>query len=97
MYPPVWREAHLTGDVIVVVTVTAGRVVGTHVRSGEPHLLTSTISNLKTWRFADVVNGSFTVTYHYEISGKQSDTVTNPKIEMLPSLRGDVFSFGTYS
>ena len=29
---------------------------------------------------------SFPVTYTYEIAGEQSETLTNPRIEMLPSL-----------
>jgi hypothetical protein len=29
---------------------------------------------------------TFTVTYTYEISGKESDDLTNSKVEMLPSL-----------
>jgi hypothetical protein len=85
-YPPIWRTAHLSGKVIVLVTVKDGRVVGTDATSGEPHLQLPTITNLKTWRFADDVNGTFTVTYTYAISGDETDAPTNPKVEMLPSL-----------
>lgn len=45
-----------------------------------------TVANLKTWRFADDVNGTFTVTYTYVIAGDETDSVTNPTVEMLPSL-----------
>jgi len=86
MYPPIWRTAHLTGKVVVSVTVKAGRVAATDVKSGEPHLEGTTTQNLKTWRFADDVNGTFTVTFSYVISGDETDGPTNPVVEMLPSL-----------
>jgi len=86
MYPPIWRTAHLSGRVVVRVTVKAGRVVDTDVKSGESHLQVPTVSNLKTWRFGADVNGTFTVTYTYAISGEESAGPRNPKVEMLPSL-----------
>jgi hypothetical protein len=86
MYPPIWRLAHLTGKVVVLVTVKSGNVVGTDVKSGEPHLQMPTITNLQTWRFDDRVNGIFTVTYTYAISGEESNGATNPKVELLPTL-----------
>lgn len=86
MYPPIWQTAHLSGRVVVRVTIKAGRVVGTDVKSGEPHLQVPTVSNLRTWRFASDVSGTFTVTYTYVISGVESVGPTNPTVEMLPSL-----------
>lgn len=86
IYPPVWRTARLTGQVVVIVTVKEGRVVETEVKSGEPHLQVPTVSNLKTWRFDETVNGQFTVTYTYQISGVPVDGPSNPKVEVLPSL-----------
>lgn len=86
MYPPIWRSAHLTGKVVVRVTVKNGRVVETAIQSGESHLQVPTITNLKTWRFDDRVSTTFTVTYTYEIAGEPTDSPVNPTIEMLPSL-----------
>jgi hypothetical protein len=86
MYPPIWRLAHVTGKVVVLVTVKDGSVVGTDVKSGEPHLQTPAITNLRTWHFDDRVNGTFTVTYTYSISGEETSGATNPKVELLPSL-----------
>jgi hypothetical protein len=86
MYPPIWVLTHLSGKVIVLVTVKDGRVVGTDVKSGEVHLQGSTISNLKTWHFDERVNSTFTVTYTYTILGEESDNPTNPRTEILPSL-----------
>jgi TonB family protein len=89
VYPPIAKAAHITGKVIVRVTVKDGLVVQTDVLSkpsGQRFLETPTVENLKTWHFAADVAGTFTVTYTYEISGKESDDLTNPKVEMLPSL-----------
>jgi hypothetical protein len=85
-YPAIAETAHLTGKVVVQVTVEGGRVVKTDVKSGNRYLESPTVLNLKTWRFAAEVNKTFTVTYTYEISGEESDDPMNPKVEMLPSL-----------
>jgi hypothetical protein len=68
------------------VTVSGGKVTGTEVKSGPRLLEGCTVTNLKTWRFADNVNGTFPVTYTYAISGDETDNPTNPRVEMLPSL-----------
>jgi outer membrane biosynthesis protein TonB len=91
MYPPIAKAAHVTGKVIVRMTVKDGAVVKTDVLSkldpsGQRFLETPTIENLRTWRFAADVNGVFTVTYTYDISGTEADEPTNNKIAMLPSL-----------
>jgi hypothetical protein len=92
MYPPIARAAHITGKVIVQATVKSGRVVKTEVLSkadvaaGQRYLESPTVENLKTWRFAADVTGTFTVNYTYEISGTQIEEPTNAQVEMLPSL-----------
>jgi Gram-negative bacterial TonB protein C-terminal len=92
VYPPIAKAARVTGKVIVKVTVKNGMVVQTNVlsrpdvASRQQFLDAPTVENLKTWRFAADVSGTFTVIYTYEISGKESDDLTNSKVEMLPSL-----------
>ncbi len=92
MYPPIARAAHITGKVILRATVKSGLVVKTEVLStadvakGQRFLESPTVENLKTWRFAPDVTGTFTVSYTYEISGAETDEPTNASIEMLPSL-----------
>jgi hypothetical protein len=92
MYPPIAKFSHVTGKVVVKVTVKDGLLVQTEVlskpavASGGRLLESSTVENLKTWRFAADVTGAFTVTYTYEISGTETDEPTNAKVEMLPSL-----------
>ena len=86
VYPPIGRAASVTGKVIVEITVTGGKVTGTDVKSGARMLAGGTVANLQTWRFASDVNGKFTVTYTYAISGEATDSPVNPVVEMLPSL-----------
>jgi hypothetical protein len=91
MYPPIAKAAHVTGKVILRVTVKEGLVAKTDVLSkldpsGQRFLETSTVENLKTWRFASDVNGVFTVTYTYTISGTETEEPTNAKVAILPSL-----------
>jgi hypothetical protein len=84
MYPPIAKAAHITGKVVVRVTVKDGLVVKTDVRSGQRFLESPTVENLKTWRFAADVTGEYTMTYTYEISGEASEQPTNAKVEILP-------------
>ena len=91
VYPPIAKAAHVTGKVIVRVTIKDGLVVKTDVLSkldpsGQRFLETPTVENLKTWHFAAHVTGAFTLTYTYEISGEESEQPTNARVEMLPSL-----------
>lgn len=92
MYPPIAKAAHITGTVVVRVTVKDGLVVKADVlskpdvRSGQRFLESPTVENLKTWRFAADVTGEYTMTYTYEISGKESEQPTNARVEILPSL-----------
>ncbi len=91
-YPPIAKAAHVTGKVIVRVTVKDGLMVQTDVlsqpavASGGRLLVSPTLENLKTWRFAAGVTGAFTVTYTYEISGTETEEPTNARVEMLPTL-----------
>ena len=91
MYPPIAKAARVTGKVIVRVSVKDGLVATTDVLSkldpsGQRFLETPTVENLKTWRFASDVNGVFTVTYTYTISGTETEEPTNAKVAILPSL-----------
>jgi hypothetical protein len=85
-YPPIGLAAHITGKVVVRVTVKGGQVVGTDVVFGARFLQGPTLLNLKTWQFATDEDCTFTVTYTYKISGVPADYPTNPQVEMLPSL-----------
>jgi hypothetical protein len=91
-YPPIAKAAHVTGKVIVRVSVEHGKVVKTDilskqdVASGQRLLESPTVENLKTWHFAAEVTSEFTVTYTYAISGAETDEPTNAKVDMLPSL-----------
>ena len=85
-YPPIARAAHITGKVVVNITVNAGKVTNTKVKSGNHFLALGTVANLNTWRFQNDVYGTFTITYTYSISGGESLSPTNPHVEILPSL-----------
>lgn len=91
VYPPIARAARVTGQVTVKVTVKSGAVVRVEVLSKlSPAVLRflepPTSENIKTWRFAVDVSGEFPVTYTYSIAGEETDVLTNPTVEILPSL-----------
>jgi hypothetical protein len=92
VYPPIGRAASVTGALIVAATISGGKVTNIDVKSGARLLVGGTVANLKTWRFADDVNGTLTVTYTYAISGEETDSLMNPTVEMLPSLDVNITS-----
>ena len=47
-----------------------------------PYLVNPSLQNVKTWEFAAVDSGEFTVTFIYEIEGEETIFVENPKVEM---------------
>lgn len=85
-YPAIARVAHITGKVVVDITVNGGKVVKAEAKSGTHYLVIGALSNLNTWRFDDHVYGTFTITYTYSIAGEETSVPTNPAIEVLPSL-----------
>jgi TonB family protein len=91
MYPPIAKAAHITGKVIVRVTVKNGSVAQADILSkldpsGQRFLEVPTVANLKTWHFAAEVSTEFIVTFTYKITGEATDAPTNDRVEMLPSL-----------
>jgi len=90
----------VTGRVTVRVTIENGKLVKTEVvdaevrnrsqmllpKTGSLWLTAPTEENLKSWRFDSSVKDAFVVNYDYEISGTETDSPTNPKVEILPSL-----------
>jgi TonB family protein len=52
-YPPIAKQMHITGTVVVIVTVDAtGKVIKAESTSGNKLLATSAIDAVKQWKFA---------------------------------------------
>lgn len=85
-YPDVWRAGHLMGKVVAVVTVKYGRVIRVERVAGNSHLFDTTRRNIETWKFSGDSDAVVTVTFTYEIAGEESEELTNPQVEMLPTL-----------
>lgn len=100
MYSPIAKAAHLTGKISVRLTVKDGRVVKTEIvgenvrnrsqevmsETGAKWLSMPTIENVKSWRFDTSVNTTFVVNYTYAFAGTATDNLTNPRVEISPSL-----------
>jgi hypothetical protein len=84
MYPLNARISHISGTVEVQVTVKAGSVVDTTVKSGQPLLAKVTTDNIKSWSFESDVNETFTTKFIYQIEDVRTGRAhnTNPTIEM---------------
>lgn len=88
LYPRLARTAHISGTVLILITVERGAVVETEVKSSSsPHLTRATIANIKTWQFESEDRTNFLVKYVYEIKGKRTPVPENPRLELdLPRL-----------
>ena len=99
MYPPIAKEAHITGWLKIQITIRKGSIVKTEVLSTEARddrghvfkegvqcLTTPTLTNLRSWQFDPDSSGTFVVTYRYNIEGTATDTPTMPRIDISPDL-----------
>lgn len=87
-YPPIAKTARISGKVQVQVTVKDGTVTETKLLSSTTLLLvTATMDNIKTWRFAGTTSSTFSTTFVYEIEKGETSEPVNPTIELhLPTL-----------
>ena len=60
VYPRLAHMARIEGKVKVRFTVKGGEVETTELQSGHPLLAPATITNIKSWRFGQQVNGVLT-------------------------------------
>ena len=68
LYPPLARQARITGDVVLIVDIASdGRVSVTMRRSGHPLLLQAAEDNVKTWRFQNGEEQEMEITYHFRL------------------------------
>ena len=87
LYPALAKTARVSGSVQVQVTVKDGEVTETEAISGHPLLVSPTIKNIKTWKFVETVNATFTTTFEYRLEQAEAPEPANPKIELeLPTL-----------
>ncbi len=77
IYPPLARQARISGDVRIRVTTDGLAVTGTSVIEGHAMLKTAAEENLRSWKFAPHEATSFVVTFRYKFSGEE-------KCEFLP-------------
>lgn len=75
LYPRKARQAHVSGDVRVEVTVRGGKV-STTILSGDRLLADDAIANLATWVFAPDAEGTFTTTFSYRFDDLPSTTAS---------------------
>lgn len=87
IYPPIPRSARMAGTVEIVVTVERGDVVRADPKSSAHQtLVDAAVANVKTWKFSNDTNGTFTTRYVYVLE-PETTAVENPRIELqLPQL-----------
>jgi len=72
----------LSGEVVVEVTVKSGRVVEAKVKSGDRMLYESVVENVKTWRFDDNVDTTFTTTFSFLLELRKLGSDRNARLEL---------------
>lgn len=85
-YPQMAWNVGITGDVVLDVTVTDGRVSKAEVRSGDRMLSDEAVRNVQTWQFAPATNATFTTTFTYDVEHRLTGADRAPRIELrLPT------------
>jgi TonB family protein len=85
-YPYGARLAGLEGEVQVEVTLKEGKVVATHVISGDRALAAAAVENIKTWTFSTDANQRFTTRFLYVLE-RRFGKLNSQKIELdVPTL-----------
>ena len=78
IYPPIARTAHIQGEVLVKVITDGESVLTAEAEAGNPLLRKSAEDNIRTWKFAAHVPGTFHVTFRYRfLSGNQEVAFLN--------------------
>jgi len=81
-YPAMAWNAGISGSVTIEVTVTAGEVSATVVKSGDRMLSGEAVKNVKTWQFAPGTNATFTATFVYDLEQRSTGASSAPRIEL---------------
>jgi TonB family protein len=89
LYPAVAVAARLSGTVRVKFRVSKGSVVSTETDSSAHAILVNAAEkNAKTWQFGPDIDGSFELTYVYQLEAVETSLPENPRIEMrLPIIK----------
>jgi len=86
-YPPVAWTAHVTGTVLLEITVAHGSVVTVHlIGSPSLSLAAPSVKNVRTWKFDPRASGIIHVSYTYRIKGAVTEVPASPRVDLdLPA------------
>lgn len=86
LYPDIARNAQISGEVIVEVTIKGGRAAATAVKSGDRALAQAALKNIATWRFDEKVEATFTTRFEFILELRKTGADRNTRLELsLPS------------
>jgi len=80
-YPELARRAGISGEVVVEVTIKAGRVAATAVTSGDRMLARAVLRNIETWRFGDDVEAKFTTIFVFVLELRRTGDDRNTRVD----------------
>ena len=80
-YPELARWAGISGEVVVDVTIKAGRVAATAVTSGDRMLARAVLRNIETWRFSDDVEAKFTTIFIFVLELRRTGEDRNTRVD----------------
>jgi TonB family protein len=86
IYPPVARQARISGDAVLVAHIDSDGSVSIPIRkSGHPLLLQSAEDNLKSWKFQTGESQEMEITYHFKLRDQASDSAQTECVFDLPN------------
>jgi Gram-negative bacterial TonB protein C-terminal len=73
VYPPLARQTHISGDVVLKITTDGNSATDTVLVKGHPLLYEAAAANVRTWKFTDHAPSTFLVTFRYELHSPHGD------------------------
>lgn len=91
-YPSFALLLNYEGNVLVLLTVQNGKVVGAKLQFGDALLAREALANARTWQFKECVNQEFTVRYRFRLEQRNEGTHTNLRYELSLPYEVSVFA-----
>lgn len=91
-YPKFALLLSYEGNVLVLLSVQNGKVVGAKLQFGDALLAGEALANARSWQFSEDVNQEFTVRYRFRLEQRDEGTNTNLRYELNLPYEVSVFA-----
>lgn len=89
-YPPLARQARITGQVHLRLTTNGHAVTDVTVVDGHPLLVQAAVDSARTWKFVEHVPGTFDVTFNFRLPADETFLQQPGIIEVVAEPGGSI-------